>query len=227
MSKRKACIPEWSRRSWQTLDYAAGAGLERSEVKNLERILDGNPDSYLARLLLAGYYQRSVWEQPRNALNSEKYIGHLLWLIDNEPATIDLQYVTISSGTPWFDLVSRRWRKALRSNPENLQVLVNAAHFFKMSSLRKAESLWKRILLLEPSNGDYYRQLSSLYRLHATNPKLLLDKRCAKKATANFAKALEIYAENPKDAPPLKCLRQEMVDLQSLCVKFGLKPEAF
>jgi tetratricopeptide (TPR) repeat protein len=227
MSKPKAFIPEWSRRSWHTLDYEAGAGLERSEVKNLEKILDGNPDNRLARLLLAGYYQRSVWEKPRNARNAEKYIDHLFWLIDNEPACIDLRYVTIDSGTPWLDRVARRWQKALRANPENLQVLVNAAHFFRLSSLRKAESLWKRILSLESGNGDYYQQLSALYRLHASDPKLLSDRRYAKKAVVNFARALEIYAENPKSAPSAKCLRQELSELHSLCLKFGLEPEGF
>lgn len=130
MSKSKKHIPEWSQRWWHTLDYNAGSGLDRAEVINLKKILTADPNHGIARLLLAGYYQRALYEKPLRVRDASEYIDHLLWLIDNDFANPDLQFATTPSDTIWFEQVKVHWQKAVRNNPDDVQVLVSAAHFF-------------------------------------------------------------------------------------------------
>lgn len=169
MSKSKERIGEWSKRSWQTLDFSAGRALERSEARKLEQMLAEDPADVTARVLLLGYYERDARSVRNKAYKT--YLNHLLWLIEHHPwhdqhehagifaEALSLGGVLEADTSKINDLVRQdlaaiegSWRQAINQYPDNVQVLGNAAHFFEILSRETAVELRTKIKLLEPDN---------------------------------------------------------------------------
>lgn len=211
---------QWSQRSWNTLDFDAGTALTPQEVKNLESIVDRNPQTSDARILLAGYYQRSAFKQRPNE-NATKYITHLTWLIDNEPANPNLQSGFLDRRSPFYNKIRQSWQKAVRANPSTVQVLVNAAMFYLPSAFAPALRLWRQIIAMEPNNAEHYRQISFLYFLHAADVNKPYHKLCAKLCATYLQKALQIYNQQPIDPSLRPHLQREIAEVVKLATAFG------
>jgi len=226
MSNPDKIYPEWSRRFWHTLDLAAGSALDRGEVKSLERILQEDPDDRIAHLLLAGYYRHVGYTKRVKAHDLSEYVTHVGWFIENEPDHPDLAELNGIPETECYKKLRSLWYKALRMHPKNLQVLVNAAHFFLLS-IKTRERLWKRVVALEPNNADWHRQLSSCCRFQANNPKQPEDREYAKKAIQHLKKALELNEKNPDGVYFFRVyLAYDLQELLSVATRFKMSEEA-
>lgn len=222
----KVC-PEWSTRTWHTLDYDAGRALLRNEVKNLERILSNNTTDTTARILLLGYYAgESVSGLYAKGKARDSYLEHLLWFIDNEPSHPELVHAGVPPGAVGFDVVRSHWRKAIRKNENSVPALVNAAHFFAIHSLRTTENLWKTILRLDPDQEEWHRTLSWLYRLHAHDTKSPGHRRLAKKGMEHFRTALELHSKFPQRSYLHYQMRSELAQVRECAILFGLSEDA-
>lgn len=218
--KSKIDTLQWSKRSWSTLDFDAGTALTPQEVKNLESIVVRNPQTSDARILLAGYYQRSAFKQRPNA-NATKYITHLTWLIDNEPANPNLQSGYLNRRSPFYNKVRQSWQKAVRANPSTVQVLANAAMFYQSSALAPALRLWRQIIAMQPNNAEHYRHISFLYFLHAGDVNKPYHKQCAKLCATYLQKAMQIYNQQPIDPSLRPHLQREIAEVVELAKAFG------
>lgn len=216
---------KWSKRSWHTLDYFTGSALSSSEVVELKKILIEDPTDLNAHLLLLGYFGFSMNED-KSLNNAKSYTYHLIWMIDNQPQNQNLRFSFLPEGSFGFEKVKKQWEMAIKKNAENVEVLANAAHFYKVSSIKKAEKLWKRIQSLDPENPRWYRELSHFYMGLALNPNSNLDLTNAKKAIEQYELAFEYNQKYPEKFPLEDTLAIDINKIIDLANDFGLSVPA-
>src|SRR5271156_5274389 len=166
MSEEKGLPATWTKRHWAELSYDAGAALDRQEAQALEKFIEDNHNDCVSRIVMLGYYDRARHRGPKKEQNATKFLKHLIWIIDNAPGHPDLEQVLMVPGEAGCQKASSHWRKAVRENPDDVAILANAARFFCLISFSACETLWKKVIEIEPGNEEWHRLFSHAYLMH-------------------------------------------------------------
>jgi len=146
-------------------------GLSADQVSRLEESLIHDPNDLAARAQLLGYYFAA---SPR--LNPETVhearVRHILWLVQNQPeselagmseATIDPAGGGSLADRAGYEKVKALWLEEVKSHPDKVMVLVNAAWFFKLPDKAIAASLLTRAHAVDPGNQNASAGLGIVY----------------------------------------------------------------
>ncbi|PQO40932.1 hypothetical protein [Blastopirellula marina] len=143
-----------------------GQELTAEEAATLEAHVGNGPHELAFRILLLAYY---IPGQRKSETSQTARQRHLLWLIQNAPASS-------TAGTPvasilkkpnplQYEEAKQLWLKQVELHSDNPQVLGNAARFFTLNDAKQCESLLQQAQVLEPQNPEWPRRLAHLYSL--------------------------------------------------------------
>ncbi len=145
-------------------------GLSADQANRLEESLIRDPNDLAARAQLLGYYFAA---SPR--LNPETVhearVRHILWLVQKEPeselagmseATIDPVGDSLADPAG-YEKVKALWLEQVKSHPDKVMVLVNAAWFFKLPDKAIAADLLTRAHAIDPGNQNASAGLGIVY----------------------------------------------------------------
>lgn len=169
-----------------------GDKLSAGEAAELEQKLSGNPEDITSLTMLLGYYSRRMYTDKSIRQKREKYI---LRLIANHP---DAEVLGVPYGR--LDLImdnyaeaKKLWLEQLEKRPDDIKIIVNAAHFFAIGDTDLAIKYFERAITLDPKNARmWYWQLGSIYNLKG----MFGDKKnpvAPQDAEAAFKNALRAY----------------------------------
>jgi tetratricopeptide (TPR) repeat protein len=145
-------------------------GLSADQASRLEESLIHDPNDLAARAQLLGYYFAA---SPRLSADTvhEARVRHILWLVQNHPeselagmseATIDPAGGSLADRAG-YEKVKALWLEQVKSHPDKVMVLVNAAWFFKLPDKAIAASLLTRAHAVDPSNQNASAGLGIVY----------------------------------------------------------------
>ena len=145
-------------------------GMSADQASRLEESLIHDPNDLAARAQLLGYYFAA---SPR--LNPETVhearVRHILWLVQNHPeselagmseATIDPVGDSLADPAG-YEKVKALWLEQVKSHPDKVMVLVNAAWFFKLPDKAIAADLLTRAHAIDPGNQNASAGLGIVY----------------------------------------------------------------
>jgi len=126
-------LSRWTNRRWHKLDFSCGQAISRSELQNLERLVEEDPNDCNAHRILLGHYLSQL--HCSSKLDVEfvrgEYMKHLIWLIQNHPENEDLGYCQTIVNVD-VRKIEQVWRKAIQDSPNNSIIRDNADAFFRM-----------------------------------------------------------------------------------------------
>lgn len=146
-----------------------GRSLQAKQVADLEKSLRDNEDDLDARLVMLGYYDAQRFKSNET---KEARIKHVAWFVEHHPdhPAAGLPVVSVLRGVD--DLrsyveIRSTWCSAIENN-RTTTVLGNAAQFFMLEEIDKAERCLLTAQQLEPTNSRWASRLSHLYKLWGT-----------------------------------------------------------
>jgi tetratricopeptide (TPR) repeat protein len=145
-------------------------GMSADQASRLEESLIHDPNDLTARAQLLGYYfAASPRLNPETA--HEARVRHILWLVQNQPeselagmseATIDPVGDSLADPAG-YEKVKALWLEQVKSHPDKVMVLVNAAWFFKLPDKAIAADLLTRAHAIDPGNQNASAGLGIVY----------------------------------------------------------------
>lgn len=173
----------------------AGTRLTPEAVAVLEKEVAANPDNFAARVKILGYhFTRRAMEADSRAASQP----HLLWIIRNKPTSTavgsPLGYVMEISDPERYAEVKQAWEEQLARNPNVPVILINAAGFFLLNDINRAEELMRSALALEPKNTRWAERLGHLLSIKA----MRADETTAAKAHRDSFQAFQQALEGKK-----------------------------
>lgn len=170
----------------------AGRKLSQEAAAALERLLADEPEHQDLRAQLIGYY--SGFDRRTEA--KERRIEHVMWLIRNQPRAQVL-------ARPEADIfrgleadaqreASSAWSKHIESAPEDLDVLRNAADFYKQSDRKLAIELLERAQRIDGSDPKWASELGHIHRLEMGGSRAEPDPNAAARALIQYERAYEL-----------------------------------
>jgi hypothetical protein len=150
----------------------AGSKLNTEQAAELEKKVAANGEDIESRAKLLGYYSRPrlTKEDARRAAQV-----HILWLINNRPADYlaGTPYTCIFKqlDEPRYVEAANAWEGQLKKHPDDMKIIENAANYFLLSDIERAEELLRHAMELEPKNAKWAEQLGKLYQLKAMKQK--------------------------------------------------------
>ncbi len=140
--------------------------LSRPAIADLERKLKSNPDDLIGRISLLGYY---FWKSQKENTDAD-LVRHLTWFLKNAPDNAVLR-----NGPGSFlkgdEQITALWKELIDSDSDNVEILENAAEYFKNKDLKLCESLYQKALNLEPKNPHWAESLWIFHRNHGEHRK--------------------------------------------------------
>lgn len=134
------------------------ANMSRQSVFGLERTLKKEPDNLDARIKLLSYY---FWKSDSEN-TADAQLEHLIWFLKQAPDNPILR-----NGPGNFprgnEKVAELWKGLIQNHSDNVDVLENAAEYFKMKDNRLCEALYLKAQSLDPENSHWPE---SLWLLH-------------------------------------------------------------
>lgn len=157
-------------------ELTAGRRLAHEAATALEEQLEQAPDDLAARVRLIAYYhhQYSTKETGGNfqarlkRAMFERWKEHLLWTIRNAPETEVLSQVECSiwryQDQDTYASARAAWSQHLEAMPRNLEVLKNAAEFYRINDRTLAIEVFERIQAMDAQNPRWARELGDLHQ---------------------------------------------------------------
>jgi tetratricopeptide (TPR) repeat protein len=169
-----------------------GMRLPAAEAGKLQEQIKEQPDELDARLKLLGYY----FMQRHGSADAKRQHGELVaWVIDHhaDMAWAGLPYVSVDHHLEpeGFAAVRALWLKQLKLHSDSAQVHANAAAFFIFADPERAEGLLQQAQQLEPDAAEWSKRLGHLYALEINNLTGDARREQAKKALAEFERAMD------------------------------------
>ena len=168
----------------------AGNGLTATEATTLENALKKKPENLEYRAKLAAYYETARFGSS-NA--GPPFREHALWILRHHPASsvAGLPHVHLD---PSIDAMAYReavriWDEHIQKNPAHIEILSNAASFFRFFEKDRAEKYLTKLRQIDPNNPEWCQRLGHLYALGSytsTGP----DVAQAKKSLASYEEAM-------------------------------------
>ena len=153
-----------------------GRQLSSTVVAPLEEALLKDPDDLVSRILLTGYYSRNIGEKGAAARLRE----HTVWVIRNRPES-DAAYELPQpvgriekEATDYVD-IKKEWLAQMEKNPENADILMNAAQYVRYVDQEEAIDILKRAAKAAPDNPWPHLRLASVYESINTTNSILWD----------------------------------------------------
>ncbi len=143
-----------------------GLNLSLAKARAMKNTLSGTAcaEELEKRLMLAGFFEnRSV----RDERFLEEFAAQLIFLIENYPTRKIHQFLFFSHCSTAYNKVKRRWMNVVNSNPNNLEVLDNAASFCSLWSPRTAEKIYLQAESIDSNNPHWAFALAEFYLRHA------------------------------------------------------------
>ena len=197
-------------------ELKAGRRLTHEAASALEEQLEEAPDDLSARVRLIAYYhhQYSTTETGGNfqaRLKRAMFDGwkeHLLWTIWNAPETEVLSQFECSiwqyQDEDTYRSARAAWSQHLEAMPRNLEVLKNAAEFYRINDRTLAIEVFERIQAMDGPNPRWARELGDLYRRDILQ--LVIgggfegpDPVAAARALQQYERAYELSGSEPED----------------------------
>jgi hypothetical protein len=135
--------------------------LKPQAILKLETSLKKDPDNLKSRIELLSYY---FWKMHSIPV-AKQYKRHLLWFLENAPENVILRFGP-GEMTNYDVEIGKLWKKLVRKNPLNLQILENAATFFRIHAPRYCEKLLLKAKEIDSANSHWDRKLSHHYSLN-------------------------------------------------------------
>jgi hypothetical protein len=178
----------------------SGKRLTAEEAESLEKQIETEPNDIASRTKLLGYYFQ---KQYQNKSAREAKQKHVLWLINNSPASEVL-------ATPYGQLDAildkdaysqgkKAWINQLKTKPENLNVFENSANFFLLHDRELAEESLQKASALDMENPKWPEKLGLLYSLGMMRKPLNAKKEAAGKALEQYEIAYELSTGEKRD----------------------------
>ncbi len=197
-------------------ELTAGRRLTHEAAAALEEQLDEAPGNLAVRVRLIGYYHRqrsakgtgSNFQRRLKSAMSHLWTEHLLWVIWNAPETEVLSQLecSIDEHRDQDTHASARaaWSQHLEAMPRNLDVLKNAAEFYRYNDRTLAIEVFERIQALDEENPLWARELGDLHRWDILQ--LVIggglkgpDPVAAARALHQYERAYELSGSEPGD----------------------------
>ena len=167
-----------------------GWDLTATEAAALERRLAANPEDLNARAQLLGYYFRHHRTDP------SRKAGHVVWFIRNAPEAEVLEgpegQIMPVLDPEGFAEAKEAWLKQIEREPRNVTFLRHAAAFFTLSDETLSAGLLRRAEDVEPTNGEWARELGQIHWREARRFPEGWDTALAERALADFERAYEL-----------------------------------
>jgi tetratricopeptide (TPR) repeat protein len=165
----------------------SGRKLTDQDAEALEKQLVDQPNDVGARTKLLGYY---FGKQFQNRPAREAKQKHVLWLIENAPAS---EVLGMPEGSldaildpDAYSQGKKAWLDQLKKEPANLKLLDHSAAFFLIHDRNLAIQSLQAAGALDRENPRWPERLGHLYSLE-------MNRHSAKERTDAAAKALEHY----------------------------------
>jgi hypothetical protein len=161
-------------------DLASPAGVAREgyaltppAAEALEATLRTDPNDLAARAKLLGFYFRQSGRTVARDVAIEARRGHILWLIENRPASavLGLSEATIDKAghaladPAGFAQVAAAWTEQATRKSGEARVLGNAARFFLLSDKERAAAFLRQAQRVEPDNPEWRARLGQVLAL--------------------------------------------------------------
>jgi hypothetical protein len=161
-------LTEEEKREFVDFRYVVkGSRLSPIKVKEYERRLLKDPDSFYLRSSLLGYYfGKQLTGAERRARKT-----HIIWLISKYPdGTLAGSPYAGALGSSEYDglgEIEDLWRNKLRDKLNDTKIIKNFAQFEYFRNERMSEELLRKGISLQPRNSYWYSQLGMLlhYRI--------------------------------------------------------------
>jgi beta-lactamase regulating signal transducer with metallopeptidase domain/tetratricopeptide (TPR) repeat protein len=156
------------RRPDETDWYLTGTRLGADAVVALEKQVASEPSNLEARVKILGYYfmKRSLQESARAAAQP-----HILWIIRNLPDSVVAGspevHVDRITDPARYNEAKNAWDEQVAKQPNNPQILGNAAAFFLLNDSPLAEKLLRQAQALDSKNPIWAERLGQLFTLRA------------------------------------------------------------
>ncbi len=175
---------------WQLSDDAAAA---------LGQLLAAEPEHGALRLRLIGHYEGFDTDSKAWKRQTE----HILLLIRNQPGARVLATPEAEINR-WLDTdayweARSAWSQHLESMPKNLDVLRNAAEFYKLNASKMPIEVLERAQRLDGSDPEWASELGHLYSLEMDGGRREPDPNAADRALIEFERAYELWGEAHED----------------------------
>lgn len=173
----------------------AGRQLSQEAAAALEQLLADEPEHHTLRVQLIGYYGKL----DRDTESGKRRLEHILWLIKNQPEARVLArpeaQIYARSEVDAHRGASSAWSKHLESTPEDLDVLRNAAEFYKRGNRKLAIELLERGQGIDGSDPDWASELGHIHRLEMGGSRGEPDPKAAARALIQYERAYELLGE--------------------------------
>lgn len=197
-----------------------GPSVSNKEAQLLRLELKSNPDDLTSRLILFG---RGFFG------NSNSSVIHLPWLIDNHPRLLIHNHPGLTSrkSDETYKRARIAWLRQIRLNPNDVTILVHAAHFLSFQAGEDAVKFLHRASELDSFNDDIPRELSFLYQLMAGHFSPRKNKILAHKAVEQLKVAIDRYAiPTEDDSYLLPYFSMVVIGVADTALRFGLLQDA-
>ena len=140
----------------------AGRDMGAAEARQLESVLEANPEDLDARVKLIGFhFGKDIWNRQRR----EQLCKHIFWLVQNCPHHEILKHPEArphfySVQDELYERGKQLWNEQVSKHSDSAVVLVNASRFFNHSDWDRAISLLEASLELDPQNTDIKEKLA-------------------------------------------------------------------
>jgi len=145
----------------------SGSRLTAGQAASLEKRVEQDSSDIDSRTQLLSYYFR---KQIEDSSAREAHQKHILWLIQNSPESevlatpCGLLYGKLNAVA--YSEGKDAWINQLKNNPENLNVIENAAKYFMLSDRELANELLLKAQSLDQENPKWPAALGQLYSLN-------------------------------------------------------------
>ena len=173
--------------------WISGHAFSDVQASALEKVLEHDPNRWLDRLRLLGYYAQQRCDMDRNGEPN----AHVVWFIKNQPdACSDIANFALTHRPmvhQGYNAMKKLWLEQIGRFPTNPTVLRNAAKFFNISDKPLAEETFRKAKLLAPRD---YRVAQDLAHFYENEARFSTDvehrQRCSREALRAFEECVEL-----------------------------------
>lgn len=172
--------------------YNLGKSMSTSEVEHAETRLLGESDQVISRLKLLGFY--SQHPSPKSEM---RWKQHVIWFVENQAEDLRFGQVKVPAylSAKGFAQLRTLWLEKIGLSGESIPILLNAAKFLSTRDFQTSEKLWKTVILLNPSDPAFSKELTQLYIQEALT---VAEPHCQHYSTLAFEQGDITLANEPQ-----------------------------
>ena len=206
-----------------------GYGLSAQQAAELEQKLSTNPDDANIIALLLSYW-KSIYRG--DSMARQKRDKYILWMIEHHPDAVILDSPDTrldSDSKEMADAVKKLWIEQAGKNPNNPQVLWNAANGVSGSDKTLSEQLFAKGQALDPENPKWADRLGNIYYWGNQPEKAFNEykKVYSNAKTKDKVMAISRMTKSAVDCGKLREAGEYALEMQQLAKTYGEKDENY